>query len=80
MQKSPILSLLHVDRNLTADFKYYNCMGVKKHNIRCYYCIFVFSFFILGHFSLVRTDRPDHSHRNENFTLYQNYPATLVAS
>ena len=30
MQKSPILSLLHVDRNLTADFKYYNCMGVKN--------------------------------------------------
>ena len=40
MEKSPILSLLHVDRNLSADFKYYNCMGVKKHSIRFYYCIF----------------------------------------
>ena len=79
MQKSPILSLLQVDRDLSADFKYYNCMGVK--NI-AYVVIIVsfFQFFVLGHFPFVRTDRPDHSHRNENFTLYQNYPTTLVSS
>ena len=26
----------------------------------------------LGHFPFVRTDRPAHSHRNENFSLNQN--------
>ena len=41
VQKSPILSLLHVDRNLSADFKYYNCMGVK--NIA--YVVIIVSFF-----------------------------------
>ena len=37
-------------------------------------------FFVSGHFSLVRTDRPDQPHRNENFIFNQNYPATLVNS
>ena len=78
VQKSPILSLLHVDRNLSAEFKDYNCMGVK--NIVHIVIVSFFQFFVLGHFPFVRTDRPDHSHRNENFTLYQNYPATLVSS
>ena len=32
------------------------------------------------HFSFVRTDWPDHSRRNENFTFNQNYPARSVKS
>ena len=31
-------------------------------------------------FSFVRTDRPDHSRCNENFTFNQNHPARLVKS
>ena len=31
-------------------------------------------------FSFVRTDWPDHSRRNENFTFNQNYPARSVKS
>ena len=42
VQKSPILSLLHVDRNLSADFEYYNCMGVKKHPLLLLYLFFQF--------------------------------------
>ena len=53
-------------------------MGVKKHPLLLLYLFF--QFLVLGHFSFVRTDRPDQPHRNENFTLYQNYPATLVGS
>ena len=34
----------------------------------------------LGHFPFVRTDRPDHSHRNDNFPFNQNYPARSVKS
>ena len=33
-----------------------------------------------GHFPFARTDRPDHSRRNENFTFNQNYPARSVKS
>ena len=32
----------------------------------------------LGRFRFVRTDRPDQSRRNENFTFHQNYPARSV--
>ena len=35
---------------------------------------------ILGCFPFVRTDRPGHSLRNENFTLNQSYPARSVKS
>ena len=35
---------------------------------------------ILGRFPFVRTDRPDPSWSNENFTINQNYPATSVKS
>ena len=35
---------------------------------------------VLGRFSFVRTDRPDPSRRNENFTFNQNYPARSVKS
>ena len=34
----------------------------------------------LGCFPFVRTDRPDHFLRNENFTFNQNYPARSVKS
>ena len=34
----------------------------------------------LGSFPFVRTDRPGHSRRNENFTFYQSYPARSVKS
>ena len=34
----------------------------------------------LGAHSIVRTDRPGHSRRNENFTFYQRYPARSVKS
>ena len=34
----------------------------------------------LGRFPFVRTDRPDHSRRNENFTSNQNYPTRSVKS
>jgi len=34
----------------------------------------------LGRFRFVRTDRPDQSRRNENFTFHQNYPARSVKS
>ena len=33
---------------------------------------------LLGHFPFVRSDWPDHSRHNENFTFNQNYPATFV--
>ena len=36
--------------------------------------------FILGRFPFVRTDKPDLSSRNENFTFNQNYPARSVIS
>ena len=35
---------------------------------------------ILGRFPFVRTDRPGHSLRNENFTFNQSYPARSVKS
>ena len=35
---------------------------------------------ILGRFPFVRTDRPDHSSRDENSTFNQNYPARSVKS
>ena len=34
----------------------------------------------LGRFTFVRTARPDHSRRDENFTFNQNYPARSVKS
>ena len=34
----------------------------------------------LGRFPFVRTDRPGHYRRNENFTFNQNYPARSVKS
>ena len=34
----------------------------------------------LGRFTFVRTARPDHSRRDENFTFNQNYPARSVQS
>ena len=34
----------------------------------------------LGRFPFVRTDQPDPSLRNENFTINQNYPARSVKS
>ena len=34
----------------------------------------------LGRFPFVRTNRPDHSSQNENFTFNQNYPARSVKS
>ena len=33
-----------------------------------------------GRFPFVRTDRPDHSRRNENFTVDQNYLSRSVKS
>ena len=33
---------------------------------------------VSGRFPFVRTDRPDHSRNNENFTSNQNYPARSV--
>ena len=36
--------------------------------------------FVLGRFPFVRTNRPDHSSQNENFTFNQNYPAKSVKS
>ena len=33
-----------------------------------------------GRFRFVRTDRPNQSRRNENFTFHQNYPARSVKS
>ena len=35
---------------------------------------------ISGRFSFVRTDRPDHSRCNENFTFNKKYPTRLVKS
>ena len=35
---------------------------------------------LLGRFPFVRTDRPDHFRRNENFTFDQSYPARSVKS
>ena len=36
--------------------------------------------FVQGGFPFVRTNRPDHSSHNENFTFNQNYPARSVKS
>ena len=48
--------------------------------LRCVVVLVIFSFekwtVNLGRFPFVRTDRPDHSRVNENFTFNQNYPAT----
>ena len=33
-----------------------------------------------GRFRFVRSDRPNQSRRNENFTFHQNYPARSVKS
>ena len=35
---------------------------------------------ILGRFPFVRTERPDPSRRNENFTINQSYPTRSVKS
>ena len=38
------------------------------------------SFTVLGCFPFVRTDRPDHSRSNENFTFNQNFSTRSVKS
>ena len=35
---------------------------------------------LLGRFPFVRTERPDPSRRNENFTINQSYPTRSVKS
>ena len=37
-------------------------------------------YLVLGRFPFVRTDRPDHSRRSDNFSFNQNSPARSVKS
>ena len=66
-------------------YYYYYYYHILKKNYHYYYYLFFalsvsLSYRLLGRFPFVRTDRPGHSLRNEDFTFNQNYPARSVKS
>ena len=62
---SPLLTLLF-------------CLPLPQPHLSSGLIFFVLILF-LECFLIVRTDRPDHSYHNENFTFNQNYPARSVS-